>query len=53
MEAQKDVDQDKGGEGVPKLETVEVGLVRCNLANNIYQRESKVLFAFVPNKQFG
>ena len=38
---------------MPKLETVEIGLVRCNLISNIYQQESKVLFAFVPNRQFG
>ena len=28
-------------------------LVLCNLVNNIYQQASKVLFTFVPNKQFG
>ena len=47
----KDVHQDKNGD-VPKLESVEV-LVHCNLVNNIYQQTSKVLFTFVPNKQFG
>ena len=49
----KDVDQDKNGEDVPKLESVEVVLVHCNLVNNNYQQESKVLLTFVPNKQFG
>ena len=49
----KNVHQDKDGEDVPKLETVEVVLVRCNLVNNNYQQTSKVLFTFVPNKQFG
>ena len=49
----KDVDQDKDGEDVPKLESVEVVLVHCNLVNNNYQQTSKVLFTFVPNKQFG
>ena len=49
----KDVDQNKYGEIVPKLETVEVVLVLCNLVNNNYQQASKVLFTFVPNKQFG
>ena len=38
---------------MPKLETVEVILVHCNLINNNYQQASKVLFTFVPNKQFG
>ena len=40
-------------EDVPKLEYVEVVLVHCNLVNNSYQQASKVLFTFVPNKQFG
>ena len=46
-------DSDKDGELVPKLEVVEVDLVNCNLVNNTYQQASKVLFTFVPNKQFG
>ena len=46
----KDVDQDKDGEDMPKLESVEVVLVNCNLVNNNYQQASKVLFTFVPNK---
>ena len=49
----KDVDSDKNSENVPKLESVEVVLVHCNLVNNSYQQASKVLFTFVPNKQFG
>ena len=49
----KDVDKDKDGDDVPKLESVEVVLTHCNLVNNSYQQASKVLFAFVPNKQFG
>ena len=49
----EDVDQDKDGENMPKLESVEVALVHCKLGNNNYQQTSKVLFTFVPNKQFG
>ena len=49
----KDIDQNKNGELVPRLETVEVVLVHCNLVNNSYQQASKVLFTIVPNKQFG
>ena len=49
----KDVDKDKNGENVPKLESVEVVLVHCNLVKNDYQHTSKVLFTFVPNKEFG
>ena len=32
----KDVDPNRDGEDVPKLESVEVVLVRCNLVNNNY-----------------
>ena len=49
----KDVDANKNEEIVPKLESVEVVLVRCNLVKNGYQHSSKVLFSLVPNKQFG
>ena len=49
----KDADKDKDGENLPKLESVEVVLVHCNLVKNDYQHTSKVLFSFVPNKQFG
>ena len=38
---------------MPKLETVEVVLVHCNLVKNDYQHISKVLFTFVLNKKFG
>ena len=51
--SKKDIDQSKDGEIVPNLETVEVVLVHCNLVNKNYQQASKVLFIFVPNKQFG
>ena len=47
------VDKDKDGENVPKLESVDVVLVHCNLVKNDYQHTSKVLFTFFPNKQFG
>ena len=50
--AKKDVDKNKDGEDVTKLESAEVRLVHCNLVNNSYQKASKVLFTFVPNKQF-
>ena len=47
----EDVDKDKDGKNVPKLESVEVVLVHCNLSNNSYQQASKALFTFAPNKQ--
>ena len=52
--SKKDVDKDKDGEDVPKLKSVEVVLVHCNLVKNSYQKVLfKALFTFVPNKQFG
>ena len=47
------IDADKNSENVPGLENVEVFLVHCNLVNNSYQQHSRVLFTFVPNKQYG
>ena len=44
------IDSDKNSELVPKLENV---LVHYNLVNNNYQQLSKVLFTFVPNKNYG
>ena len=49
----KDGDADKNSKNVSKLESVEVVLVHWNLVKNDYQHISKVLFSFVPNKQFG
>ena len=47
------IDANKNSENVPKLENVEVVLVHCNLVNNSYQQRSRVLFTFVPTKQYG
>ena len=47
------ITKDKSGENVPHLEVVEVVLVHCNLVNNDYQQNSRILFTFVPNKTFG
>ena len=46
------IDSDKNSENVPRLENVEVVLVHCNLVNNSYQQASRVLFTFVPTKQY-
>ena len=32
---------------------VDVVLIHCNAVNNTHQQKSRVLFSFVPNKQFG
>ena len=47
------IDADKNSENVPRLGNVEVILVHCNLVDNSYQQASRVLFTFVPNKQYG
>ena len=46
------IDKDKNCELVPKLESVDLVLVHCNVVNNSYQQASKVLFTFVPNKKY-
>ena len=45
--------KDKNGKKVPHLEIVELVLAHCNLVNNDYQQDSRILFTFVPNKTFG
>ena len=47
------IDADKNSDNVRRLENVEVVLVHCSLVNNGYQQASRVLFTFVPNKQYG
>ena len=47
------INKDKNGENVPHLEIVELVLVHCNLVNNDYQQDSRILFTFVPNKSLG
>ena len=37
-------------ENVPNSEVTEVKLVHCNTVNSNYQQDSRVLYAFVPNK---
>ena len=38
---------------MPHLEITEVVLVHCNIANNNFQQDSRVLHTFIPNKSFG
>ena len=47
------MNKDKNGKNVPHLELVELVLVHCNLVNNDYQQDSRILYTFVPNKTFG
>ena len=50
--AENKITKDKNGENVPHLEITEAVLVHCNIVNNDYQQDSRVLYAFVPNKPF-
>ena len=45
--------KDKNGENSPYLEITEVILVHCDIVNNDYRQDSRVLYTFVPNKPFG
>ena len=47
------ITKDKNGENFPHLEVVELVLVHCNLVNNNYHQDSRILFTFVPSKTFG
>ena len=47
------ITKDKNRENVPHLEIPEVVLVHCNIVNNDYQHDSRVLYTLVPNKSFG
>ena len=47
------ITKNKNGENVPHLQITEVILVHCNMVNNDYQQDSRVLYTFVPNKPFG
>ena len=44
--------KDKNGANVLHVEITEVVLVHCNIVNNDYQQDSRVLYTFVPNKSF-
>ena len=47
------ITKDKNSENAPHLEITEVVLVHCNIVNNDYQQDSRVLYTFVPSKPFG
>ena len=44
---------EKNGENAPHLEIVELLLIYCNIVNNNYQQNSRILYTFVPSKPFG
>ena len=47
------ITKDKNGENLPKLEINEVVLIRCNIANNYYEQDSRVLYSFISNQPLG
>ena len=47
------ITKNKNGENTPHLAITEVALVHCNIVNNDYQQDSRVLYTFVPHKPFG
>ena len=46
------INKDKNGENEPHLQITEVVLDHCNIVNNDYQPDSRVLYTFIPNKPF-
>ena len=46
------ITKDKNDEIIPRLEITEVVLVHCNIINNDYQQDSRILDVFIPNKLF-
>ena len=46
------ITKDKNGENVPPPQITEVVLVHCKTVNNNYQRDSRILYKFIPNKSF-
>ena len=50
--AESKITKNKNGKNVPHLEVAELVLVPCNLVNNDYQQDPRILYTFVPNKNF-
>ena len=44
------INKDENGENVPRLQITDVVLIHCDIVNNDYQQDSRVLYTFVPNK---
>ena len=42
----------ENGEIVPLLEITKLVLVHCNIVNDDYQQDSRVLYTFVPSESF-
>ena len=47
------ITKDKNAENMPHLEITEGILVHCDIVNNDYQQDSRILYTFVSSKAFG
>ena len=47
------ITKDNNSENMPHLKIVELVLGHCNLVNNDYQQDSRILYKFVLKKPFG
>ena len=47
------ITKDKTGENVQRIEINKQVLVHCNIVNNQYRRDSRVIYSFVSHRSFG
>ena len=47
------IDKDKNSKNVPELDRVDSVLLHCNIVQNDYLQNNKLLYQFVPDKSFG
>ena len=50
--SKSNIKKNKNDENVSHLEISEVVLKHCNVVNNSFQQNSRVLISFVPNTRF-
>ena len=50
---ERKITKDKRDNNVLPPEITEVVIVHCNIVNNRYQHDSRLLCTFIPNKLFG
>ena len=46
------ITKDTNGQNMSHLEITKVLLVQCNIVNNDYQQDSRVLYTFASNESF-
>ena len=47
------ITENETGENMPDLEITKVVLIHCNIVNNGYQQDQRVLYTFIPYESFG